>query len=263
MSLGRDLSSSPSRPGVGDGHPPRRVRHLVLTGGPQGGKTTGVRVLAEALGAEGHRVLMAPELATRLFTHGVRPGDYAGERNRGLRRLMLQMRRDEENGLRELALLGEASGGRGEGPGAAPPGAPTVVLYDRGLVDEAVYTDSWTQYQDLLGELGLAWEAVLARYDGVLHLRTCAVVPGRYVRAQNPARVEGGDTEAIEADAATLAAWSHHPRLRVIENPGPATLDPARSWAMKAQALVSAARELLHEAPPAEAAGGRDPTGGG
>jgi CYTH domain-containing protein len=75
-----------------------------------------------------------------------------------------------------------------------------------------------TEFQAVLGSLGLAEVTLRDEYDGVFHLVTAAKGAEEfYTLANNQARTETPE-QARELDDKIIAAWTGHPHLRVIGN---------------------------------------------
>lgn len=97
-------------------------------------------------------------------------------------------------------------------------GTARLVLCDRGTLDGVAY---WPGDPDtLLGAMGTAREAELARYALVLHLRT---PPPDHHDHQNPLRVESAK-EALAIEERIVSAWDGHPR-RIFLDPSEEFLD--------------------------------------
>lgn len=120
---------------------------------------------------------------------------------------------------------------------------PVVILYDRGEMDNAAYIDR-ELFMMLLEEEGLDLWAVRDSYDFIVHLVSAAKgAPEAYSLANNSARSES--IEAARAlDGTTLASWTGHPRLRVIEN--------TAKFEEKADRVLKSVAQVLGEAGPLE-----------
>ena len=184
-------------------------RRIVLTGGPGAGKTAVLELLRHSLC---EHVVILPEAAGVIFGGGFprRPGP--GSRRAAQRAIYhVQL---------ELEAESEADGGR-------------IALCDRGAVDGYAY---WPGPEDFWSSLGTTREAVLSRYDAVIHLRVPAA-DGGYGR-QNPLRVESA-AEARRIDDRILEAWESHPRRYVVE--------PTGDFMQKASRALAILREELPE----------------
>lgn len=169
---------------TGDG-----CRLVVLTGGPGAGKTAVLEVLRRNFG---ERVAVLPEAASILFRGGFpRAGDDL--HRRAAQRAIFHVQRE----LERMALE--------QGPQA-------VALCDRGTLDGLAYWPG--DPEDFWMDLKTTYEAELARYHAVIHLRT---PPARSYTHRNPMRVET-PVEAAAVDERILAAWAPHPRRYVVES---------------------------------------------
>lgn len=178
---------------------------IVLTGGPCGGKTSTLSHLRTVLEAAGWRVFAIPEMATLLYSNGVRPQDAIGPKNIPFRLTIMRGQRSHEDVWRAMAALS--------------PSLKKVVLQDRGLFDEFPYTANQAEFEAHLAALNLSVPLTRARYDLVLHLTSVAVdAPALYSQATNAQRQEDAAREAALADAQTWQAWSGHPNLHRLDN---------------------------------------------
>lgn len=92
-----------------------------------------------------------------------------------------------------------------------------LILYDRALMDDKAYVSDEEFAQVIARFDGRTEERVLANYDMVLHLITCAKGAEFAYDLGNNARTESIEF-AREMDDRTLRAWSAHPNLRIIDN---------------------------------------------
>lgn len=181
----------------------KSITRIVLTGGPAAGKTTLIsRILKEFKQEDGWKVITIPETATDLISgFGIRPfGNCVS---------MLDFQYfvvDDQLHKEKLALKGAEM----------VPEEKVLVIYDRALLDDKAYISD-EEFRDLLAYFGKTEEQVLAGYDAVLHLVTCAKGAEFAYNFGNAARYESVET-AREKDDLTLRAWSSHPDLHVIDN---------------------------------------------
>ncbi|MDD7487019.1 MAG: hypothetical protein PUK55_04620, partial [Clostridiales bacterium] len=91
-----------------------------------------------------------------------------------------------------------------------------LVVYDRALFDDKAYiTDE--EFDEVLRHFGTTPEQVMAGYDAVLHLVSCANGAEFAYNFGNEARYEPIEV-AREKDNSILRAWRPHPNLHVIDN---------------------------------------------
>lgn len=187
-----------------------RIRRVVLTGGPGGGKTTAADLLRRELG---DRVVVVPEAATILFSGGFPRTRDAGGR-RAVQTAIYHVQRNLEDV--QAACYPER-----------------LLLCDRGTLDGAAY---WpTTPEDFVRDQATTWEVELARYDAVLFFESAAV-GGLGIEGGNPTRVETL-REAAALDAALREVWRRHPRFTLVPH--------SASFFAKMAAGLDALRALL------------------
>ena len=181
----------------------KSITRIVLTGGPAGGKTTLIsRILKEFRQEDGWKVITIPETATDLIAgFGIKPfGNCVS---------MLDFQYfvvEDQLHKEKLALKGAQM----------VPEEKVLVIYDRALLDDKAYISD-EEFRDVLAHFGKTEEQVLAGYDAVLHLVTCAKGAEFAFNYGNAARYESVEV-AREKDDKTLRAWSRHSALHVIDN---------------------------------------------
>ena len=182
----------------------KRITKIVLTGGPAAGKTTLIsRILHEFKQEDGWRVITIPETATELISgFGIRPfGDC-------MSMLAFQDFVVADQIHKEKLALQAAEVVREEN---------ILIIYDRALMDDKAYiTDE--EFAEVIARFDGRTEAsVLAGYDAVIHLVTCAKGAEFAYNLGNTARTESLEY-AREMDDRTLRAWRGHPNLHIIDN---------------------------------------------
>ena len=182
----------------------KKITKIVLTGGPAAGKTTLIsRILHEFKQEDGWRVITIPETATELISgFGIRP--FGG----CMSMLAFQDFVVADQLHKEKLALDAAQ---------VVPEDNILIIYDRALMDDKAYiTDE--EFAEVLSHFGGRTEAqVLAGYDAVLHLVTCAKGAEFAYNLGNAARTETLES-AREMDDRTLRAWRGHPNLQIIDN---------------------------------------------
>ena len=181
----------------------KRITRIVLTGGPAAGKTTLIsRILKEFKQDDGWKVITIPETATELIS-----GFCIKPFGNCVSMLDFQYFVIEDQLHKERLALKAAQ---------MVPEENVLIIYDRALLDDKAYiTDD--EFREVLGSFGKTEEEVMAGYDAVLHLVSCAKGAEFAYNFGNEARYEPLEV-AREKDDLTLRAWSHHPNLRVIDN---------------------------------------------
>ena len=181
------------------------VYSVVLTGGPCGGKSSSLERLVPELKKLGYDVYTAPEVPTVMMNGGsLYPGSDAGEALQAFETALVKMQLQMEDSFYQIA---ESTG------------RPSVVFFDRGVLDMAAYLpeEMWGR---ILAGLGTTAADVLNRYDMVLHLITAADGAAKfYTTANNAARTETAD-QAVALDRKVARCWEKHPLHRRIPNDG-------------------------------------------
>ncbi len=174
---------------------------IVITGGPCGGKTTGLSYIEQGLTQYGYKVVLLNESATELINSGLNyksfENNYLFEKN--IINLQLEKERVYEEGCRNL------------------PNEKVLLICDRGIMDCKSYT-SQEDFDRILRDLNTSEVELRDQYDAVFHLVTAAKGAEEYYTiANNIARRETVE-EAIEADNRTMNCWVGHPHFRAIDN---------------------------------------------
>ena len=182
----------------------KKITRIVLTGGPAAGKTTLIsRILHEFKQEDGWRVITIPETATDLISNfGIRP--FGG----CMSMLAFQDFVIADQIHKEKLALDAAQ---------IVPEENILIIYDRALMDDKAYISDEEFAQVLSRFDGRTEAGVLAGYDAVLHLVTCAKGAEFAYNLGNAARTESLEY-AREMDDRTLRAWRGHPNLKIIDN---------------------------------------------
>ncbi|CAJ0949575.1 unnamed protein product, partial [Mesorhabditis belari] len=181
-----------------------KVYRLVLTGGPCGGKTTGMVRVASFFEELGWKVFTVPECATILLGGGVKFSELNETQAYQFQKdVLLTLLRIEEVFFTQASLITNKN---------------VLVICDRGAMDPSAYIDKlgWLK---MLDELGLD-ETYLRdnRYDQIIHMVTAADgAESFYSLANNNTRKEGIE-DAKKVDWQTRLAWIGHPSLFLIDN---------------------------------------------
>lgn len=181
----------------------KSLTKIAITGGPCGGKTSGLAKISSCLSDKAYEVIVIPEAATFIKNAGVKIGDkfisaYKFERMIFKQQVFLEMLFEEYASNLD--------------------GKDVIIVCDRGIVDGKVYLKDEDEYETLLEELQLNPIAVRDSYDAVFHLKTVADGKEEYYTCDNnTARTETAE-EARQVDRKTISAWIGHPHFRVIDN---------------------------------------------
>lgn len=159
-------------------------------------------MLRETLPVLGLAVSVVPEFSTFLYNAGAGfPAE--GDRSHQLawERVKLRAQLASEDAFCAIARAS---------------GVPSVVLVDRGAYDVLAFTrifapggerEGDSDWAAMLEAEGWSAEDLLTRYDGVVHMSSCAVdAPQFYDQFGNAARRET-QREAVAQDAAIRSAW--------------------------------------------------------
>lgn len=181
----------------------KQITRIVLTGGPAAGKTTLIsRILKEFKQDEGWKVITIPETATELISgFGIKPFGGCVSMLDFQYFVISDQLHKEQLALRAAQMVPEEH---------------VIILYDRALFDDKAYISD-EEFRQVLAHFGKTEEQVLAGYDAVLHLVSCAKGAEFAYNFGNEARYEPLEV-AREKDDLTLRAWQAHPNLHVIDN---------------------------------------------
>lgn len=186
----------------------QQIDLIAMTGGPCGGKTTGMVRVVEACEKAGIIPLVVPEAATMLMNGGIMPLMLGTEEFQ--KRIIETQLAHEEMYLRAAGVLVRREKKR------------VVVLCDRGVFDGAAYLSD----EDPLANFGHylpkkfqgAMNEVLARYGGVIHMVTAADGAEAYYTLANNGMRKESHAEARALDLRTQRAWLGHSKLCVVGN---------------------------------------------
>ena len=183
------------------------IKKIVLTGGPCAGKTTALVKITEYFSGFGYKVFNVPEVPTIYSTAGwnyLTPNRalyYQGEQAILETQLALE---DQFLRLAEVCTQ------------------PVLIVCDRGTLDISAYIKP-EEWQEITAMCGTTPNALMERYDAVLHLVSAADGAEQfYTTATNATRYEKANEEGLrlarELDKKVIMAWTGHPHLRVINN---------------------------------------------
>lgn len=181
----------------------KNITRIVLTGGPAAGKTTLVsRILQEFKQEDGWKVITIPETATDLIS-----GFHIAPFGNCVSMLDFQYFVIEDQLHKEKLALKAAR---------MVPEENVLIIYDRAVFDDKAYIND-EEFRTVLSSFGKTEEEILAGYDAVIHLVTCAKGAEFAYNYGNAARYEDVET-AREKDDLALRAWSAHPNVSIIDN---------------------------------------------
>lgn len=182
----------------------KRIIKIVLTGGPAAGKTTLIsRILKEFKQDDGWKVITIPETATELISDfGIRPFGNCVSMLEFQDFVIADQIHKEKLAIKAAEMV---------------PQNNVLIIYDRALMDDKAYISDEEFAQVIAKFDGRTEESVLANYDAVIHLVTCAKGAEFAYNLGNAARTESLES-ARAMDDRTLRAWSRHSNLRIIDN---------------------------------------------
>ena len=183
------------------------IKKIVLTGGPCAGKTTALVKITEYFSGFGYKVFNVPEVPTIYSTAGwnyLTPNRdlyYQGER------AILETQLAFEDQFMRLAEVCTK---------------PVLIVCDRGTMDISAYIKP-EEWEEITAMAGTTPNALMERYDAVLHLVSAADGAEQYyTTATNATRYEQANEEGLriarELDKKVIRAWTGHPHLSVINN---------------------------------------------
>lgn len=203
------------------------VTKIVITGGPCGGKTTGMSWIQKEFSKKGYTVLFVPETATELISGGISPATCAS--NAEFQKCQMKLQTEKER-VFEFAAKEMNSD-------------KVLIVCDRGAIDNKAYMNP-EEYAAALDFIHANEVELRDSYDAVFHLATAAKGAVQfYTTANNTARSETPE-QAIEIDDRLISAWTGHPHLRIIDNSG--------DFKAKMQQLIGEISAFLGEPYPVE-----------
>lgn len=177
------------------------LKKIVITGGPSGGKTTGLSWIRNEFTRLGYTVLIVPETATELISGGVAP--WTCGTNLEYQKIQMKLQLEKEELFERAARTMNTD--------------KVLLVCDRGAMDNKAYMTP-DEFDEVLDEVGRSEVELRDGYDAVFHLETAAKGTGEhYTTANNAARYETAE-QALATDHRLIASWTGHPHLRVIEN---------------------------------------------
>lgn len=181
---------------------------VLLTGGPGAGKSSALATLRDRISKRGFQVIVVPETATALLDScgGYDPSWHGTPKHVRMQEMFLKFQVANEETLSRFAEL--------------RPERPHLLLLDRGCLDGKLFCteQEWAQ---VLEGAGVSEDALLERYDLVVHMTTVAArFEGLYdygPGSSNPARYHTPE-QARHADEMVQAIYAKHPHVRVVPN---------------------------------------------
>ena len=185
-----------------------RVKRIVFTGGPSGGKTSIIELVQRRFGK---KVATVPEAATILYQGGF-PRKSGPEAMRHIQRAIYYTVRELEDMVADLS--GDRALSRGSADTTKVVGRPTasVSLCDRGTLDGMAY---WPEGgDDFLSSVESTLKKEFDRYAMVIHLKSPLSQSGYQTSST---RIES-HRQALELDKKTEQVWKGHPNRFVVSD---------------------------------------------
>lgn len=181
----------------------KKITRIVLTGGPAAGKTTLIsRILKEFKQEDGWKVITIPETATDLISgFGIKPFGNCVSMLDFQYFVIADQLHKERLALKAAEMVPEEN---------------VLIVYDRAVFDDKAYIND-EEFHTVLSSFGKTEEEVLAGYDAVIHLVTCAKGAEYAYNYGNAARYETIEG-AREKDDLAIRAWKCHPSFHIIDN---------------------------------------------
>jgi len=175
-----------------------RIWKFAITGGPCGGKTSGIPKVKKFFESKGYKVFTIPEAVTIIKDQiGL---DFSDLSSYEFQTAVLETMLYLEGQVMKFASKMKQD---------------VIILCDRGVLDNQAYM-RYSDFIQLLKDHDLSEDTAIIRYDAVFHLVTAAKGAEDFYKLEG-IRHEDAET-ARRLDTATMDAWSNHPNLHVIDN---------------------------------------------
>ena len=194
----------------------KKIKKIVLTGGPCAGKTTGLSWIQNTFEKMGYTVLFMQEPATEMKTAGITPARCSSMMAYQLFQMKLQLEKEDVFTRAAMDIAGVREDG-GEDSSGKNPARKVLIVCDRGFFDNRAYMTA-EEFEEALRILGVSEEEKLLSYDAVFHLETTAKNAVVYYGTATNAIRDETPEQAAALDDRVIAAWEKHPYLRIIEN---------------------------------------------
>ena len=182
----------------------KKVRKIILTGGPCSGKTTLLSAIKNHFSKQ-FLVFTLPEIATLSIMSGldINNSNYTNEDSIIMTQERIQFQIDLENYFEKVSKVQKKD---------------VLIICDRGTLDSFAYTNKNVKKEVIKKK---NWDFNFLcnnRYDLVVHLVTAAIGAEKYYTlANNKARSEGID-EARRLDNLIAKEWMDHQNMKIIDN---------------------------------------------
>lgn len=178
------------------------MKKIVVTGGPQAGKSTMLDLAYEAAKKENKNLFVLHETATHIISGGIE----FHKNHYTFQRAILNLQLANESQF-EKAICGMIGADEAEN---------AILLLDRGAVDGKAYLKE-SEWKNLCRETGIDEKDLFLRYDAVICLESLTKIDEKgFSNAGNTIRYETAD-EAKRLDDNTYKVWLPHKNLRVVK----------------------------------------------
>lgn len=177
------------------------ISKIVITGGPCGGKTTGMSWIQNSFTSRGYTVLFIPETATELISGGVAPWTCSSNDEYQKCQMRLQLEKEKVFEYAASTMNNEK----------------ILIVCDRGALDNKAYMSDEV-FASVLKGVGVNEVELRDNYDAVFHLVTAAKGAEEFYTTENNAARTETVEQAAALDDKLIAAWTGHPHLRIIDN---------------------------------------------
>ena len=180
----------------------KRIKSIVLTGGPCAGKSSAISRIEQELNDIGYKVIIIPEAATEIMNNGIRPCENLISA-KSFQSILIDYQISREKFYKKIAK--EINHEK------------IIFICDRGVMDGKAYVSN-DEFEELLCEKSLKELNLIDRYDAVFHLQTAAIGAEEFYTLENNLVREETKEEAAIIDNKLILAWNGHSHLRIIDN---------------------------------------------
>ena len=180
----------------------KKIFKIVVTGGPCGGKSTGMSWIQDAFTKRGYKVIFVAETATELINSGISPRNVS---NRVFQLAQARIQRSKQDIYEKIAEDLDSE--------------KILIVYDRGSLDGKAFCEEGV-FKDVLEDADKTEVELRDYYDAVFHLVTAAKGAEKFYTLENNTARSETIEEARIADDNCIKAWTGHPHFRIIGNEG-------------------------------------------
>lgn len=179
------------------------ITKIVLTGGPCGGKSTGLSRIDEYFSKRGYRVIFVPEAATELKTgFNLTPINCASPYE-FQRAIFKKQKSNEEIAEEQASKMTDVD--------------KILIVCDRGIIDSKAYVKN-VEFKRLLREFKTNEVKERDSYDAVFQLVSTAKGKEEYYTLDNNPARDDPPEKARKLDDRMIECWTGHPHFRIIDN---------------------------------------------